>query len=134
MLPANHRFHGYQLQEAINQGGFGTVYCALESALQREVAIKVVRFDMLPDNAAIQQAQQRFLQEDRTQAGLNHPSIMPIYAADIDQTTGVLYYHPIAGNNLVERVRYTPHPTGNGDGWVTINETQYFRSSNVFNS
>lgn len=34
--------------------------------------------------------------------------------------------YPVAGNNHVERVRYTPHPTDTSTGWVTINDTQYF--------
>lgn len=90
-LSFNRSFHGYDLHTFINQGGFGAVYQATDHTLQREVVIKVVRFDSLPNDAAIQQAQQQFLQEARTQASLNHPAIVPIYAVDIDPATGSLY-------------------------------------------
>jgi len=81
----------YELVELLSQGGFGAVYRAFDHKLQREIAIKIVLPGNLPDDAAVHKAQQAILKEARTQAKLDHPAIVPIFAADVDPTTGLLY-------------------------------------------
>jgi eukaryotic-like serine/threonine-protein kinase len=62
---------GYLVQEKLGEGGMGTVYRALETNLDRLVAIKVLNADVARD-ASIGE---RFRAEARAQAHLNHPTL-----------------------------------------------------------
>src|SRR3954469_15996820 len=67
----------YSLDREIGRGGMGVVYLAREVRLARPVAIKV-----LPGGVSAQPAlRQAFLAEAQTVGGLNHPNIVPVYAA-----------------------------------------------------
>ena len=66
----------YQIERELGRGGMAAVYLALDLALGRRVAIKV----MIPGLAATDGMADRFLLEARTAAQLSHPNIIPIYA------------------------------------------------------
>lgn len=53
------------------------MYSALELSLQRRVAVKILR----PELASDDRFRERFLRESRLAASLEHPNIIPIYAA-----------------------------------------------------
>ena len=65
----------YQIVGLQGQGGMGAVFKAQDAALQRDVAIKVMhsQFAQLPD------FQERFLQEARTAARLDHPGFVKVF-------------------------------------------------------
>src|SRR5476649_116532 len=65
----------YVITDKIAQGGMGTVFKALEPALERYVAIKVLR----PEYASNPQYVQYFQEEARAVAALRHPNIVPIF-------------------------------------------------------
>ncbi len=65
----------YQLLESLGMGGMALVYRALDINLQREVAIKLLRDDLIHDPAFLD----RFLQEARSAANLSHPNIVTIF-------------------------------------------------------
>jgi serine/threonine protein kinase len=67
----------YTLQDMLGEGGMGTVYRAHDAELDREVAVKVLRF--LGDAGWIE----RFRQEARVIAALPHPGIVPVHDAGI---------------------------------------------------
>ena len=75
----------YFLVRKLGQGGMGVVYEALDTVLQRPVALK------LPSagQAADPQALRRFLLEGQLAARLNHPHAVTIY--EVDQREGVPY-------------------------------------------
>jgi serine/threonine protein kinase/formylglycine-generating enzyme required for sulfatase activity len=77
---------GYQIKREIGTGGMASVYLAVQSSLEREVAIKV----MAPQLAADPQFSKRFLQEARMLASLAHPNIVAVY--DVGVTPGQLHY------------------------------------------
>ena len=67
----------YSLDRELGRGGMGIVYLAREVRLARPVAIKVLP----PALAANAELRVAFLREAETVAQLNHPNIVPVYAA-----------------------------------------------------
>src|SRR5476651_886588 len=76
----------YVITDKIAQGGMGTVFRALEPALERYVAIKVLR----PEYAANPNYVQYFQDEARAVAALRHPNIVPIFF--IGQEGSVVFF------------------------------------------
>ena len=66
----------YRIEGLLGRGGMGAVYAARDLVLDRPVAIKVVRPELVPDPAA----RERFLHEAQTLARLTHPSIVRVFA------------------------------------------------------
>ncbi len=78
-------FAGYQIQSLVARGGMGVVYRALDVQLGRPVALKL----LAPELAANEKFRQRFVRESRLAASVDHPNILPIYAAG--EWSGLLY-------------------------------------------
>ncbi len=75
----------YVLQREIGSGGMATVYSAEDIRHTRQVAIKLLR----PELSAILGGE-RFLNEIRVTAHLQHPHILPLL--DSGEAGGLLYY------------------------------------------
>jgi eukaryotic-like serine/threonine-protein kinase len=75
----------YRLVRELGAGGMATVHLAEDLKHDRKVAIKVLK----PELAAVLGAE-RFVQEIRTTAALNHPHILPLF--DSGEAGGFLYY------------------------------------------
>jgi serine/threonine protein kinase len=71
----------YQITGELGTGGMGTVYRALDTRLEREVALKFLHAGQVakPDQ------RQRFLREARSLASLDHPNICTVYDLDDDE-------------------------------------------------
>lgn len=71
----------YQIEAKIGAGGMGVVYRALEPALNRKVAIKVLRSQILEDEKpeVADEYRRRFMQEARAAAALSHPGATTIF-------------------------------------------------------
>ena len=67
--------HKYRLDHVIGRGGMGAVYRARDVRLDRDVAIKVVRADLLNDP----EARTRFRREAQIVARLQHPAIVSVF-------------------------------------------------------
>lgn len=78
---------GYTVLRAIGHGGMSTVYLAEQTALGREVAVKV----MLPEALADEVSRRRFENEVRTIARLEHPHIVGIFEVGRSRD-GLPYY------------------------------------------
>src|SRR5437868_5780593 len=76
---------GYRIEALIGHGSMGTVYSAQDVQLERRVALKV----LTPELARDERFRDRFLRESKLAASLEHPHIVPIYAAG--EVDGVLY-------------------------------------------
>lgn len=74
MLPV--LLNNFELRTIIASGGMGTVYTALDTKLQREVALKMMKREM----AADPQIMQGFYREAQAGASLNHTNIIHIYS------------------------------------------------------
>ncbi len=75
----------YQLEREIGRGGMAIVHLALDLRHHRRVAIKVLREELA---AAI--GAERFLEEIRVTASLQHPHIVPLF--DSGSAEGLLWY------------------------------------------
>ncbi len=75
----------YQVESLIGGGGMGVVYRARDTRLERPVAIKVLR----PELVADPDRRTRFLTEARAAAALTHPAIAQVY--DIDEDGGTTF-------------------------------------------
>jgi serine/threonine-protein kinase len=65
----------YRLEARLGRGGMGTVYEASDTALERVVAVKVIREDLL----ASSEAAERFRREARATASFAHPNVVTIH-------------------------------------------------------
>jgi serine/threonine-protein kinase len=65
----------YRIEQLLGRGGMGAVYRARDIRLDRLVALKVVRADLLGDA----EAQRRFRREAQIVARLQHPAIVAVY-------------------------------------------------------
>ncbi len=75
----------YRIERHLGEGGMATVYLAGDIKHERKVAVKVLR----PDLAAVLGAD-RFIQEIKTTANLQHPHILPLF--DSGEADSHLYY------------------------------------------
>ncbi len=67
----------FEIIRELGRGGFGIVFLAYDPKLNRSVALKIPRGELLLDD----DKQRRFLGEAETAAALDHPHIVPIYEA-----------------------------------------------------
>jgi streptogramin lyase len=76
---------GFRLEALLGRGGMGAVYHARDLRLGRSVALKL----LAPDLAENERFRARFLRESELAASLDHPNVIPIYAAG--EADGQLY-------------------------------------------
>ena len=68
---------GYRIESALGRGGMSVVYLAEDIRLQRHVALKFLA-PRFAEDAAFREG---FLRESQLVASLDHPNVVPIYAA-----------------------------------------------------
>lgn len=84
-LQPGQQIEHYRLDGVISEGGMGAIYRATDTNLMRPVAIKIMHSNLAADPTF----QDRFLQEARATARLDHPSIVRIY--HFGREAGLLY-------------------------------------------
>ena len=70
-------FAGFRIDSRVGRGGMGIVYRATDLSLDRTVALKVLDDDLAKDP----DFRRRFVTESKLAASLDHPNVIPIYAA-----------------------------------------------------
>ena len=90
------RIGRYEIRAELGRGGMARVYRAVDTLLQRQVALKVLAAQLSMDEEFVQ----RFKREATTAANLHHPAIVTIY--DIGEEDGLHYIamEYIAGRSL----------------------------------
>jgi len=90
----------YEIVEQIGEGGMGVVWKAIDTTLDREVAIKV-----LPDTVATNPERlARFEREAKVLASLNHPNIAAIHGLEKDAGNHFLVLELVEGEDLAARM------------------------------
>lgn len=100
-----HSFGNYDLVRRIDVGGMGEVYLAHQrSAFGREVAVKIIRSDLMHDITA----RKRFLREAEVSAHLKHEHILPLFEFGEEQGRLFLVTPYIKGGTLGQRLQKGP--------------------------
>lgn len=113
----------YEDLDVIGIGGMAQVRRVRDKELDREVAMKIIKTDLLQSQGAVA----RFMAEARTTAMLQHPSIVPVY--DIGQLPdGRLFFtmKEVKGRTLASVIREV-HGASEGDTWVPSQAGWTFR-------
>ncbi len=75
----------YTIKQLLGRGGMGAVYLAHDAQLQRDVALKVPKFDAGTNSKLVS----RFYREARSAANLSHPNLCPVF--DVGEIEGTHY-------------------------------------------
>jgi serine/threonine protein kinase len=94
------QFGNFVLERQLGAGGMGTVYLGRDLTLNRTVAVKVLKPELVSDEKFLN----TFLREAEITASLNHPNIVQVYA--FGQHEGVYYMvvELISGGSLDDRI------------------------------
>lgn len=102
------RVDEFEFIRELGRGGMGVVYLARDSALGRLTAVKV----LAPHLVDSEQALERFRQEGRAVAALNHPGIVPVYRAACSGGHHYIAMEYVEGETLHDRIRAARPPAG----------------------
>ena len=98
----------YTILRMLGTGGMGTVYCAHDPVLDRDVAIKQLQNDPITGQSAAGQIRTQFQREARILASLHHPNLPRVTDYFTDNQRYFLVMDYIEGQTLQELVQATP--------------------------
>lgn len=96
---------GYIIERRIGSGAMATVYLAVQKALERHVALKLMSSSLSSDSTF----RERFVKEGRIIAQLNHPNIVTIFDIGLAGANYYMAMEYLQGDTLKERMN-TPLP------------------------
>lgn len=89
-MPKNTKKIGkYEILDTIGKGAMGVVYKALDPDINRVVAIKAIRFDVISEESDREEIMKRFIREAQSAGKLIHPNIVTIY--DVVRSENMTY-------------------------------------------
>ncbi|HSE31171.1 MAG TPA: protein kinase [Pyrinomonadaceae bacterium] len=99
-LTTGTRLGRYEIRSKLGEGGMGEVYLALDTELNRTIAVKIIPVGL----AANEQRLRRFIQEAQAASALNHPHILTIH--EIGSTSGTRFIATefIDGDTVRQRI------------------------------
>jgi eukaryotic-like serine/threonine-protein kinase len=103
--------HRYELDELpLARGGMGEVWTGRDVRLEREVAVKFIRF---PDDQPDQELVRRFVRESRITARLEHPGVPAVYDVGTHDGRPYLVMQRIRGVSVADlNAEHAPLPVG----------------------
>ena len=87
---------GHRIERLVGRGGMGVVYAAVDVALDRPVALKLIA----PELAAEPGFRRRFMAESKIAASLDHPNVVPIFRAGEEEGVLFLAMRFVPGDDL----------------------------------
>ena len=111
------RFGHFEIVAPLGHGGMGQVYRALDTSLQRYVAVKILRSGIGSKESRTSSSEQeidKLLQEAVSQARVSHPNIVTIYYVGKQDGDPFLAMELMDGENLKQRI---------SEGELPFNET-----------
>lgn len=98
----------YQIIKKLGAGGMGEVYLALNTNLNRKVAIKVLQ----PDSLAEEHSKKQLLREAQAAAKLDHPNICAVYDVNEADSLTFIVMQYIEGETLAKKMKSQPLELG----------------------
>ncbi len=95
----------YRLLEPLGSGGMAVVHKAVDTMLERVVAVKILREDYAKD----EDFRERFKQEAKAAANLSHPNIVTVYDFGFDEDQVFIVIEYIDGTDLKSLIRQKGH-------------------------
>jgi eukaryotic-like serine/threonine-protein kinase len=90
----------YRLELRLGRGGMGTVYKATDTSLERAVAVKLIREDLVTSSDAAE----RFRREAKAAASFAHPNLVTVHDFGVDSDARVfLVMELLEGSTLRQR-------------------------------
>jgi hypothetical protein len=89
-------FAGCRIEGVVGRGGMGVIYRGTDLRLERPVAIKLIADERASDSGF----RQRFEREARLTAAIDHPNVIPVYAAGEEDGHLYLVMRYVAGQDL----------------------------------
>src|SRR3954451_9817832 len=99
-LAEGDEFAGYRIERSLGRGGMGVLYLAVEPGLERRVALKLIA----PEAASDEVFARRFAEESRIAASIEHPNVVPIYAAGEEGGIPFIAMRYVSGSDLGRRL------------------------------
>ncbi len=91
----------YVIQSVLGKGAMGVVYKAFDPHIERVVAVKTVRKDLVDPDLAVQ-VMARFQNEAKAAGRLLHPNIVSVYEYDEDDVNAFIAMEYVEGTGLRE--------------------------------
>jgi WD40 repeat protein/tRNA A-37 threonylcarbamoyl transferase component Bud32 len=107
---------GYQILSELGRGGMGVVYKARDLALQRIVALKVIRAGELAGDTE----RERFEAEGRAAARLQHPNVVQVFHVSEHAGLPFVVLEYVEGDSLKQRLQETPLSPGDAARMILI--------------
>jgi eukaryotic-like serine/threonine-protein kinase len=96
----------YELKDVIGTGGMSSVFCARDTLLERDVALKILHEHQARDDGNVE----RFRHEARAVAQLSHPNIVTVIDRGEDGGRQFIVFEYVEGDNLKQLVERGPLP------------------------
>ncbi|WHM38366.1 serine/threonine-protein kinase [Streptomyces sp. BPTC-684] len=101
----------YELAALLGQGGMGQVWTAYDQRLDRRVAVKLLRPDLVAGASAADETRRRFVRECRVTARVDHPGLVTVHDAGSDGDDLYLVMQHVEGADLADHLaEHEPYP------------------------
>jgi len=98
---SSEKFNRYEIREELGIGGMATVSRAYDPLFEREVALKILKRELLEDP----HVKERFERETKIIAKLEHSAIVPVYDVGFDNNQLFYVMRYMTGRSLSERIQ-----------------------------
>ncbi|MGB3862710.1 MAG: serine/threonine-protein kinase, partial [Candidatus Aminicenantaceae bacterium] len=102
----------YKIIGELGKGAMGIVYKGIDPDINREVAIKLIRFDMVSEDSEKEDAARRFIREAQSAGNLEHPNIITIYEVGREDNQTFIVMQYVDGESLKQAIsagkRFSP--------------------------
>ena len=94
----------YKIIGELGKGAMGIVYKGIDPDINREVAIKLIRFDMVSEDSEKEDAARRFIREAQSAGNLEHPNIVTIYEVGREDNQTFIVMQCVDGESLKQAI------------------------------